>query len=361
MFTEPDLSENAVLEAKQKEIENWRRNNVFEEVPDHGQKVVSVRWVFTDKYIDGKHVTKARLVARGFEESELLQTDSPTCSEESIRLMTAIIASKGWRCNGIDVKAAFLQGKTIDRDVYIKPPPEIESQSILWKLNVCVYGLNDASRTWYLRVCEELKKLGAKQCRYESALFYWHHQGKLEGVISIHVDDLFWGGTDLFKRSIIAGFKEAFEIGKESSLTFQYLGLKIKQSTDKIVIDQNNYAQSLCGILVSKERSTQKHLPLGVEEKKKLRTLIGQLSWVGTQTRPDILFECSELASSLKDAKVEHLVKANKLLKRLQQSDSHVVVSKLQDMKTWHFVTYHDASFANLDDGGSQAHWKHRL
>ena len=137
-------------------------------------------------------------------------------------------------------------------------------------------------------------------------------------------------------------------------MTFQYLGLKINQSTDKIVIDQNNYAQSLCGILVSKERSTQKHLPLGVEEKKKLRTLIGQLSWVGTQTRPDILFECSELASSLKDAKVEHLVKANKLLKRLQQSDSHIVVSKLQDMKTWHFVTYHDAFFANLDDGGSQ-------
>ena len=37
--------------------------------------------------------------------------------------MTAIIASKGWRYNGIDVKASFLQGKTIDRDVYIKPPP----------------------------------------------------------------------------------------------------------------------------------------------------------------------------------------------------------------------------------------------
>ena len=89
----------------------------------------------------------------------------------------------------------------------------------------------------------------------------------------------------------------------------------------------------------------------GVEEKKKLRTLIGQLSWVGTQTRSDILFECSELASSLKDAKVEQ---ANKFLKRLLQSDSHVVVSKLQDMKTWHFVKYHDASFANLDDGRSQ-------
>ena len=144
--------------------------------------------------------------------------------------------------------------------------------------------------------------------------------------------------TDLFKRSIIAGFKETFEIGKESSLTFQYLGLKINQSTDKIVIDQNNYAQSLCSILVSKERSTQKHLPLGAEEKKELRILIGQLSWVGTQTRPNILFECSELASSLKDSKVDHLVKANKLLKRLQQSDSHVVVSKLQDMKTWHFA-----------------------
>ena len=116
LFTEP---ENSVLKAKQKEIENWRRNNVFEEMPDHGQKVVSVQWVFTDKYIDGKNVTKARLVAKGFEESQLLQTDSRTCSKKSIRIMTAIIASKGWRCNGIDVKAAFLQGRTIHYDVYI--------------------------------------------------------------------------------------------------------------------------------------------------------------------------------------------------------------------------------------------------
>lgn len=35
--------------AKQKEIENWRNNNVYKEVRDKGQKCVSTRWACTLK------------------------------------------------------------------------------------------------------------------------------------------------------------------------------------------------------------------------------------------------------------------------------------------------------------------------
>ena len=52
--------------------------------------------------------------------------------------------TKGWRCNGLDVKTAYLQGKHIDCDIYMKPRKECETCNCLWKLNVCVYGLNDA-------------------------------------------------------------------------------------------------------------------------------------------------------------------------------------------------------------------------
>ena len=58
-----------VCMAKEKEIQNWRQNDVYKEV--EGQVTVSVRWIITEKLKEGETVTKARLVARGFEEDSL--------------------------------------------------------------------------------------------------------------------------------------------------------------------------------------------------------------------------------------------------------------------------------------------------
>ena len=57
-----------VRRAKEKEITYWILNNVFEEVEDEGQPTITVRWVITERVADGDIETKARLVARGFEE-----------------------------------------------------------------------------------------------------------------------------------------------------------------------------------------------------------------------------------------------------------------------------------------------------
>ena len=61
-------SEQEVREAKQKELENWSKFEVFEEVQDCGQPFLSVCWVCTEKTVDGRKRIKARLVPRGFEE-----------------------------------------------------------------------------------------------------------------------------------------------------------------------------------------------------------------------------------------------------------------------------------------------------
>ena len=42
----------------------------------------------------------------------------------------------------------------------------------MWKLQKCVYGLADACRYWYLRVKEELIKLGANVSSVDPGLFY---------------------------------------------------------------------------------------------------------------------------------------------------------------------------------------------
>ena len=62
------FTNDEVMQAKEKEIESWRINDVYEEVIDVGQKVIAVRWVVTERFKAGLLLTKARLVARGYEE-----------------------------------------------------------------------------------------------------------------------------------------------------------------------------------------------------------------------------------------------------------------------------------------------------
>ena len=129
-------------------------------------------------------------------------------------------------------KAAFLQGKTIERDVFINPPEEFKEDNIAWRLKTCDYELNDASRTWYLRVREEFIKLGAQPSPYDPVLFYWHSNNLLNGLLSIHVDNISWRGTSSFQNIIIDPLKETFESSKESCSMFKYLGLFIQRKED---------------------------------------------------------------------------------------------------------------------------------
>ena len=155
--------------------------------------------------------------------------------------MLAIISSHQWQASSLDVKPAFLQGNQIDRDLYVKPPKEVGTGN-LWKLKTTVYGLSDASRVWYLRVKEELFKAGTEMCKYNEAIFYWRSQNILQGIISCHVDDFCWGGTELFKKNVIDAIKAKFHISQEESLVFKYAGIHLSQQRDSsITIHQHDY------------------------------------------------------------------------------------------------------------------------
>ena len=94
-------------------MNKWKQHNVYEEVENQGQSI-STRWVCTEKETENGKLIKARLVARGFEEdSSCIQKDSPTCNKESLQVALAILTSKHWHLNSLDIQAAFLQGSEI--------------------------------------------------------------------------------------------------------------------------------------------------------------------------------------------------------------------------------------------------------
>ena len=138
VLEEINLLEQNELEsiAKQSELQEWKSRSVYDEVQDNNQPCISLRWVLKEKVISGKPEIKARLCARGFEENNDFHTDSPTCSREGLRLNISIIASNKWKIHSLDIKTAFLQGKNLERTVYVRPPKEANTNKICTSENV---------------------------------------------------------------------------------------------------------------------------------------------------------------------------------------------------------------------------------
>ena len=101
--------------------------------------------------------------------------------------------------------------------MYLKPPPEGQCDNQIWKLNKCVGGLTDASLMWFKTVKSLLMKITI------TALFVWHHNNKLIGVMTVHVDDFLCAGTDLFYLNIISKLRETFFVGREENCNFNIL------------------------------------------------------------------------------------------------------------------------------------------
>ena len=340
--------------AKEKEMENWINNEVYDEVPDEGQNTISVRWVITEKIKDTSVVTKARLVARGFEEfSNNMRKDSPTCSKEAIRLAISIALSQQWKCHTIDVKAAYLQGNAITRDIYLVPPPEY-FRGNLWKLKKTVYGLSDAARAWYLRVKQELLSLGVQICALDPALFSWHYHGQFEGVICVYVDDFLWAGSSIFQETVIKRLHDLFLIGSVSDGSFKYVGLNIEDMDQGITIDQMHYISTLKPMQINKQRFVGKNVEMADREKTEYRALLGQLNWVATHTRPDIAFDVCELSGTFNSATLADVPRLNKVISRLQSESMKLFFPVIGVLKDCLLECYSDASLANLNGGGSQ-------
>ena len=60
------LSDPSVEKAKQKELSDWVKNEVYTVVPDVGQSRVTARWVCLEKMDQGTNRVRTRLVAFNF-------------------------------------------------------------------------------------------------------------------------------------------------------------------------------------------------------------------------------------------------------------------------------------------------------
>ena len=350
--SEDKYQKQKVAEAKEIEIKKWFEEKVIEEVKDEGQPKISTVWVITKNEATGVCKTKARLVARGYEEECKERADSPTCIKDNLRVMLTVAASKNWTIHSLDVKAAFLQGKPIERCLYLQPPKEVRKQGIIWKLNKVVYGLADASRSWYLKVLEVLESLGMRKFKLDGAMFVRDRCG-LDGVIIIHVDDLLFFGTSDFLDNVMKRFKELFKISREESEVFKYIGIKLTQRKDLIILDQNEYLSSINSDVLDRDKLADKDRFVEGEEITLFRRSVGQLGWLSTVTKPEASFMHCLLGTIQAKPQVKDFILFKKIVTELKTAGSKIILPRL-DLDTVSVTVFSDASFGTLTGGASQ-------
>ena len=268
--------------------------------------------------------------------------------------MLLVATTNNWELRSLDISAAFLQGREINGVVYLRPPKDVCSNNVIWKLKRCIYSLNDAPRAWYNRVHDEFIRLGARLSQYDSALFLSLKKGQLDGILASHVDDFACCGTRQWERDVLQRVKEKFKISSEAHGSFKYIGLEVTQNEHGVFLHQDKYVKSVQSATISTERKKHKEDELSEEEKTVLSSISGKLLWASTQTRPDIAYDACIVANHGKKPTLNKLLEANKAICKLKAVDVVLKFPPLGAPDKISVLCYSDATHASLPCGSSQ-------
>ena len=78
--------------------------------------------------------------------------------------------------SSVDIRAAFLQLKVLDRDVFVTLPEDIKKPGVIWRLWKSLYGLDDASCKFWLWVKEVFTEMGLKIMDGDEAFYFLHEE-----------------------------------------------------------------------------------------------------------------------------------------------------------------------------------------
>lgn len=112
------------VEAMNSAIKSIEKNKTWElsKLPA-GHKAIGLKWVFKLKRnTEGEIIKhKARLVAKGYVQKKGIDFDevfAPIARIDTVKLILALAANRGWKIHNLDVKTAFLNGE-LEEEVYV--------------------------------------------------------------------------------------------------------------------------------------------------------------------------------------------------------------------------------------------------
>lgn len=325
-------------DAMRKELTSLQGKETFQvidrrDVPK-GAQVIPSAWVFQRKRNpDGsinKH--KARLVVRGdrqrFDEDVSDQTYAPVVDWSTLRLLFTLSVAKGYETRQIDFRNAFVQSD-LPEPIYLEFPPGVapdkehaqvdedaaRQRSKVFEVFKSLYGDRRAAQLWYKHLATALADLGLKPSKLDPCLFL----GK--GImLAIHVDD----ATILFKskerlNALYRGLQDkGFDFDEQEGNVAGFLGIQLERKPDGLHMTQQGLTERIikaAGLEDSpRTKPTPAAEPLGTHDDSPLfhdkdfsyRALVGMLTYLANNTRPDIAYAVHQCARFSNDPREAH-------------------------------------------------------
>ena len=142
----------------------------------------------------------------------------------------------------IDIQAAFLQAEPLKREVFIQPPKDISQEGKIWRLLKPIYGLDDASRRFWLTVKRIFKEEGMSNLTGDEAFYHKREGESLIGIVLTHLDDFLVSGTAQFIDSLTERIKNNLTISKVEDDNFRFTCIDITQKDKNAAFSMEDYA-----------------------------------------------------------------------------------------------------------------------
>ena len=363
-------------EAINAELHSLELNDTWEYVSEQvGMKPIGCKWVFKTKTNpDSSKRYKARLVIKGFEQTDYGDTYAPVAKLVSFRIMIALAAHYRWELDQMDVVTAFLN-PPVESNVYMELPEglheyhtctkavsqdekhshesgqgltmRLESEDALGpgltslrpgticKLRKALYGLKEAPRLWHTHIDTFLKSIGFKQSTSDPNLYIL--TTPLGGFLFLllYVDDLLItcrcrDQVNRIKKLLSDNYRMT-DLGPAR----QFLSIQIDRLfSGDIRLSQERFVQTILqrfqmgdcnGVATPMESGIvlQRSQNPDIEDqgdRQLYQSLVGSLMYLMTATRPDLAYTVSTLSKFNSGPTDKHLFAAKRVLRYLKQT-----------------------------------------
>eukprot|EP00438_Fugacium_kawagutii_P029730 Skav214785 [mRNA] locus=scaffold1820:35141:42466:+ [translate_table: standard] len=339
-------------------IDEKEEARLKKEAESRGRKIqyIPSSLVFTRKPGENGGKRKARWVVCGNYEAKSPDENNFSSGADAVayRILIWTASRMKWRTVMIDVKAAFLNAEMVqapEEDVILVLPPflfkekKYMGEGKKFRPIKAVYGFRRSPKLWgderdsVLRRMEVWMKKGGKDVRMrlrqmEAEPNLWKivvedevedeeetSEEVLMGLLMTYVDDMVVTGSEEVTWAVVQKIQTTWKSSPPEEVLekpVKFLGMDVQREVDEngeevLLLSQRSYIRDLLDrseerkprvVPISRDQSLMSPDPKAptLEQVRECQRMVGEVLWLVTRTRPDLMFACSRMGSQLMKA-----------------------------------------------------------
>ena len=336
---------------------------------------------------------KVRVVACGnyveFRGEELFAAGADSAS---LRLVLKTSAELSWNVLTVDIRVAFLNapltttmkdGSDETKVTFALKPPHLlvklgyATTEEVWIAEKAMYGLRQSPRSWSIHRDETLRSLRVPDLQLRQALSepnLWvveDEEASMRGIVLVYVDDMLIAGENDVPERILREVQRKWQTSEPERVTAEtstkFLGMEISRQGTAIKASQEAFVMERLMVNLGEEWEKVKDaaVPCGrevteiypeenpsAENVREAQRIVGELLWLVTRTRVDLMFVTAKLSQWVLKAPKEVIRLSRQIWAYLKRTRRQGLLFTSDQGSGWAgeerlgLQAYSDASFA---------------